>query len=61
MGQATSHSSNDWHAYEGVEVTGKVQKVISRGEMIIDGENCLAEMGRGRYLHRRLPGSENKG
>lgn len=60
MGQATSHSSNDWHAYEGFEITGKIQKVYSRGELIIDGENCLAEMGRGRYLHRRLAGSENK-
>jgi dihydropyrimidinase len=55
MGQATSHSSNDWHAYEGINVTGKIQKVFSRGELIIDGEECLAEKGRGRYLHRTLP------
>ena len=54
MGQATSHSSNDWHAYEGIEVTGKIQQVFSRGELIIDGEDCLADSGRGRYLHRRL-------
>lgn len=54
MGQANSHSCNDWHAYEGIEVTGKIQKVFSRGELIIDGEDCLAEKGRGRYLHRTL-------
>jgi dihydropyrimidinase len=54
MGQANSHSCNDWHAYEGIEVTGKIQKVFSRGELIIDGEECLAEKGRGRYLHRQL-------
>ncbi len=54
MGQASSHSCNDWHAYEGIEVKGKIQKVFSRGELIIDGENCLAEPGRGKYLHRRL-------
>jgi len=54
MGQAFSHSCNDWHAYEGIEVKGKIQKVFSRGELIIDGENCLAEPGRGKYLHRRL-------
>ncbi|MCP4359874.1 MAG: dihydropyrimidinase [Chloroflexi bacterium] len=54
MGQATSHSCNDWHAYEGIEITGKIQKVYSRGELIIDGEECLAQKGRGRYLHRRL-------
>ena len=55
MGQAASHSCNDWHAYEGIEITGKIHKVYSRGELIIDGENCLAEKGRGHYLHRRLP------
>jgi dihydropyrimidinase len=54
MGQANSHSYNDWHAYESIEVTGKIQKVFSRGELIIDGEECLAEKGRGRYLHRKL-------
>jgi len=54
MGQSNSHSCNDWHAYEGIEVTGKIQKVFSRGELIIDGENCLAEKGRGRYIHRSL-------
>ena len=54
MGQANSHSCNDWHAYEGIEVTGKIQKVFSRGELVIDGVVCLAESGRGRYIHRRL-------
>ncbi len=54
MGQANSHSCNDWHAYEGFEITGKIQKVFSRGELIVDGDTCLAEKGRGRYVHRRL-------
>ncbi|MBC8504325.1 MAG: dihydropyrimidinase [Chloroflexi bacterium] len=54
MGQAHSHSSNDWHAYEGIEVNGKVEKVFSRGELIIDGAECLAKKGRGQYLHRKL-------
>lgn len=54
MGQANSHSCNDWHAYEGIEITGKIRQVYSRGELIIDGEACLAQKGRGRYLHRRL-------
>ncbi len=55
MGQANSHSPNDWHAYEGMEMNGRIQKVYSRGELIIDGEECLAEKGRGQYLHRHLP------
>jgi len=31
-------------------VTGKVVKVFSRGELIIDGEKCLATPGRGRFV-----------
>lgn len=54
MGQENSHSSNDWHAYEGIEVTGKIRKVFSRGELIIDGDKCFAQKGRGRYIHRKL-------
>jgi dihydropyrimidinase len=54
MGQANSHSNNDWHAYEGLEITGKIRQVFSRGELVIDGDNCRAQKGRGRYLHRRL-------
>lgn len=54
MGQDSSHSCNDWHAYEGFEITGKIHQVYSRGDLIIDREDCLAEKGRGRYLHRRL-------
>jgi dihydropyrimidinase len=55
MGQANSHSNNDWHAYEGIKMTGQIRQVYSRGQLIIDGDQCLAEKGRGRYLHRRLP------
>lgn len=58
MGQDTSHSSNDWHAYEGINLTGKIHQVFSRGELIIDREDCLADVGRGRYLHRSLPSGE---
>lgn len=54
MGLDTLHMGADWSGYEGIEVTGKIEKVFSRGELIIDGEECLAEKGRGRYIHRRL-------
>jgi dihydropyrimidinase len=54
MGQDTLHMATDWSAYEGIEVTGKIRKVLSRGELIIDGDACLGTPGRGRYLHRRL-------
>lgn len=54
MGQETLHMATDWSAYEDMEITGKIRKVFSRGELIIDGEECLGRPGRGRYLHRTL-------
>jgi dihydropyrimidinase len=54
MGQETLHMATDYSAYEDIEVMGKIAKVFSRGELIIDGDRCLAEKGRGRYLHRKL-------
>jgi len=54
MGQDTLHMATDWSAYEGVEITGKIRKVFSRGELIVDGEELLGTPGRGRYLHRSL-------
>ena len=57
MSTETLHMGTDWCAYEGLSVQGRVEKVLSRGELIIDGNNCLAEKGRGRYQHRVLPTS----
>jgi dihydropyrimidinase len=54
MGQETLHMATDWSAYEGIEVTGKVVKVFSRGEIVVEGGRLLAETGRGRFLPRRL-------
>jgi len=54
MGQETLHMATEYSAYEGIEVTGKIVQVYSRGALIVDGEECLAEKGRGRYLHRKL-------
>jgi dihydropyrimidinase len=54
MGRETLHMKTDWAAYEGIEVTGKIEKVFSRGELIISGNECLARKGRGRYVHRKL-------
>lgn len=54
LNQQTLHMAADWSAYEDIEITGKIVKVLSRGELIIDGEECLAQKGRGRYLRRKL-------
>ena len=54
MNNDSLHMNTDWSAYEDIEITGKIKKVFSRGELIIDGENCLAKKGRGQYIHRKL-------
>ena len=50
MSQDSLHMASDYTSYEGVEVTGKVAKVFSRGELIVDGEEFLATPGRGRFV-----------
>jgi dihydropyrimidinase len=54
MQPSTLHMAPDWTAYDGLRVTGKVRQVISRGGVIINGDECLAKKGRGRYLPRKL-------
>ncbi len=55
MSHETLHMAADWCAWDGIEVTGRVVRVYSRGELIIDRGECLAEPGRGRYIHCELP------
>jgi dihydropyrimidinase len=54
MGQESLHMAADWSAYEGIKIKGKIKKVFSRGELIIDGNSCLAKKGRGKYIYRKL-------
>jgi dihydropyrimidinase len=54
MNQQSLHMGADWSAYENIKIKGKIKKVFSRGELIINGEKLLAEKGRGRYLQRKL-------
>jgi dihydropyrimidinase len=54
MNRQSLHMAPDWSAYEEIPVTGKIAKVFSRGELIVDGDTCLAKKGRGRYLHRKI-------
>ncbi len=48
------HMNLDNSAYEGVEVTGHVDTVLSRGRTIIDGGAYLGSKGDGRFLRRGL-------
>ena len=54
---AESHHSNvDYSLFEGREVTGRVSKVFSRGELIVDGDKWLGRTGRGRFQRRSASG-----
>jgi dihydropyrimidinase len=55
MNRDTLHMSTDWSVFDNQKTTGRIKKVYSRGELIIDGENCVGDPGRGQYLHRKLP------
>jgi len=57
MNQETLHMATDWCAWDEIEITGKIRKVYSRGDLIIDEGACLANPGRGRYIHCALPGT----
>jgi dihydropyrimidinase len=42
----------DYTCYEGTEVSGKVETVLSRGRVIIENGEYLGTKGDGRYLER---------
>lgn len=48
------HMNMDYSAYEGFEVQGKVDTVISRGRVIVADEEFLGAAGDGKYIKRGL-------
>ena len=51
------HDAVGYTPYEGREITGWPQTVISRGDVIVDAGELHAERGRGRYLAREIADS----
>jgi len=49
---ATHHMNVDYSCYEGWEVTGGAEIVLSRGKVIVDGDEWLGSPGDGRFLKR---------
>jgi dihydropyrimidinase len=49
---ATHHSRVDYSAYEGMEVTGGPETVLSRGRVIVDRGRFVGRPGAGRFLRR---------
>jgi dihydropyrimidinase len=54
---AEHHSRIDYSLFEGRSVTGRVKKVFSRGELIVDGQRWLGREGRGEFLRRGRSGA----
>jgi dihydropyrimidinase len=54
IGVATHHMNMDYSAYEGVEIAGRVDTVISRGTVLVSGGEFHGCKGHGRYVPRGL-------
>ena len=52
LSAATHHMNVDYSAYEGMQITGRVETVLSRGTVVIDGGEYRGRAGHGRFLQR---------
>ena len=50
----THHMNMDHSAWEGFEIDGHVDTVLSRGRVIIDDGSYLGSAGHGRFIAREL-------
>ncbi|MBA3688790.1 MAG: dihydropyrimidinase [Chloroflexi bacterium] len=50
---STHHMNVDYSCYEGREVTGAADLVLSRGKIVVDGDEWLGAKGDGRFLKRQ--------
>ncbi|MER7732091.1 dihydropyrimidinase [Streptomyces erythrochromogenes] len=48
----THHMNVDYSAYEGKRITGRVDTVLSRGELVIDRREYTGRAGHGAFVHR---------
>ncbi len=56
LSASTHHSNVDYSLFEGRQVTGKVEKVFLRGQLLVDGDRWLGKVGAGRYQKRSASG-----
>ncbi|NGN65504.1 dihydropyrimidinase [Streptomyces sp. A7024] len=54
MSAETHHMNVDYSAYEGKRVTGQVETVLSRGELVIDQRKFVGRAGHGVYTPRGI-------
>jgi dihydropyrimidinase len=55
-----THNMNiDYSAYEGVNVRGYPETVLSRGAVIVRDTRFVGTPGRGRFIHRHTSGQHH--
>src|SRR5213075_141293 len=57
---ANQHSKTDYNLYEGTEVTGSPEVVLLRGNLLVEGDQLVAEPGIGQFVARAKFGQELK-
>jgi dihydropyrimidinase len=53
---STHHMAVDYSCYEGMQITGRVSAVMSRGRLVVDKGAYVGAPGHGRLLRRGLSG-----
>ncbi len=54
----TQHSKSDYNLYEGTEVTGTPELVLLRGNVLVDGDELVAQPGVGQFVKRARFGEQ---
>lgn len=49
----THHMRTDYSIFEGMEITGGVQRVYRRGELLVEGDTWHGKPGSGRFIRRQ--------
>jgi dihydropyrimidinase len=57
---ASQHSKTDYNLYEGTTVHGTPEVVVLRGNVLVEGDELVAEPGIGRFVARARFGQELK-
>ena len=56
----THHSKSDYNLYEGTEVQGTPEVVLLRGNVLVEGDQLVAQPGSGQFIKRAKFGEELK-
>jgi dihydropyrimidinase len=52
LSASTHHSNVDYNLFEGTEVTGAPEVVLCRGQVIVEGDELVAQPGAGQFVKR---------